>query len=88
MGTDQFKIELFDGETGAKVHTIESFSVTTRQWKQIGSILSQYAPGTRQGYARVLRVGGNRPFITYAVLNDGATPGERTGDGAFIASAP
>jgi hypothetical protein len=42
----------------------------------------------RQGYARVVRVSGNNSFIAYAVINDGAAPGERTGDGAFIASSP
>lgn len=25
------------------------------------------------------------PFITYAVINDGRAPGERSGDGAYIA---
>ena len=41
-----------------------------------------------QGYARVTKVFGSNRFVTYAVINDGATPGERTGDGAFIASSP
>jgi hypothetical protein len=51
-------------------------------------ILSQYAPGVTQGYARITRTGGNNPFIAYAVINDGGAPGQRSGDGAFIASAP
>jgi hypothetical protein len=36
----------------------------------------------------VTRIEGKNPFIAYAVLNDGGQPGERTGDGAFVASAP
>ena len=44
-------------------------------------------PGT-QGYARVTRVAGSNPFIAYAVINDGGQPGERTGDGAFVAGSP
>jgi hypothetical protein len=51
-------------------------------------ILSQYAPGVTQGYARITRTGGNNPFIAYAVINDGANPGDRSGDGAFIISTP
>ena len=27
---------------------------------------------------------GTAPWIAYAVVNDGASPGERTGDGAYV----
>jgi len=30
---------------------------------------------------------GANPFVAYAVINDGAGPGERTGDGANIDSS-
>ena len=53
------------------------------EWRQFGSILAEYAPGTRQGYAQVRRVSGSNSFILYIVINDGANPGERSGDGAF-----
>ena len=43
--------------------------------------------GVQQGYAQVRRTAGANPFITYAVINDGAGPGERTGDGAYIGSS-
>jgi hypothetical protein len=84
---DVFRIELFEGETGRLANTFE-MTVTSKGWTQIGSILAQHAPGTTQGYARVMRIAGNNPFIAYAVLNDGGQPGQRTGDGAFVASAP
>ena len=84
---DVFRIELFEGGTGRLANTLET-TVRSKGWTQIGSILAQHAPGTTQGYARVTRIAGNNPFIAYAVLNDGGQPGERTGDGAFIASAP
>lgn len=38
-------------------------------------------------YARVVLVSGTWPFLAYAVVNDGARPGERTGDGAFVEMA-
>ena len=85
-----FNVDLFNGDTGQRVSTIENISVGRNGWKQIGSILANYAPGVRQGYARVRAAPGTFTFgfITYAVINDGGAPGERTGDGAFIASAP
>lgn len=82
--TDIFKIELFDGATGSMVKTINNVEVEARRWLQLNTILTQ-APGTTQGYAKISRVSGNNPFIAYAVINDGAAPGLRSGDGAFIA---
>jgi hypothetical protein len=85
-GDTPYKIELFNGMTGNKVATVDS--ITPAPWLQLNGILSQYAPGVTQAYARVSRREGYGLFITYAVINDGGAPGERTGDGAFIASSP
>ena len=85
---DTFRIELFNGDTGSKVATVEGINLGANRWVQMGMILSQYAPGVTQGYAQITRTGGNNPFIAYAVINDGAAPGQRSGDGAFISSAP
>ncbi|MCI0724197.1 MAG: SBBP repeat-containing protein [Acidobacteria bacterium] len=81
-----FSIDLYDGNTGAKVTTLTE-TLNARAWKQIGTILTN-APGVTQGYARVTRTSGSNPFITYAVVNDGGQPNQRSGDGAFVASAP
>jgi hypothetical protein len=85
---DTFDIELFDGEFGSKVSTVTGVTVGARRWLQIDSILGRYAPNIRQGYAQVIRTSGSNPFIAYAVINDGAHSGERSGDGSFIASTP
>lgn len=85
---NEFRIELFDGDTGSRVSVIENISLGPEPWKQLGSILAQYSPTTQQSYARVSRTKGGSPFIAYAIINDGGAPGERTGDGAFIASSP
>jgi hypothetical protein len=85
---DVFTIELYNGETGEKIRTIENISVASHRLNQINAILSQYAPGVSHGYACIKRVGGVNPFIAYAVINDGGQPGQRTGDGAYIASTP
>jgi len=80
-----FTIELFDGNGGRKLSTLEGVSLNAKGWTQLPTLM---APGVTQGYARVTRVAGSNPFIAYAVVNDGGQPGERTGDGAFVPSSP
>ncbi|MFN8009086.1 MAG: FG-GAP-like repeat-containing protein [Terriglobia bacterium] len=86
--SDVFRIELFDGNTGQLAATIDNVSLDPSRWTQFNTILSHYAPGVTQGYARLLRTAGSSPFIAYAVINDGGQAGERSGDGAYIASTP
>ena len=83
-----FTVELFDGETGVKVNTIEGITLKARSWMQFESLLARYAAGITQAYARVTRTGGSNAFITYAVISDGGQPGERSGDTAFVFSSP
>ena len=85
---DRFSIELFDGDSGQRISTVEGIEVGPKRLLQIGSLFAKYAPATRQGYVRVSRTSGNNPFIAYSVINDGASPGQRTGDGAFLSSSP
>ena len=80
---DVFRVELFDGERGEKVQTLDGITLVAKHWIQISSILSK-SPGTTQGYARITRVSGSNPFIAYGVINDGGSPGVRSDDGAFI----
>ena len=82
-----YAIDLYDGDTGGKVNTIENLSLAAGQWMQIGSILANFTSGVSNGYAHVRSSYPNK-FISYAVINDGSSPGERTGDGAFIAGSP
>jgi len=84
--SNTFVIDLYDGASGAKVKTLDPITLPARGWIQIGTILTN-APGVQQGFAQVRRTAGANPFITYAVINDGAGPGERTGDGAYIGSS-
>ncbi|MEW5980597.1 MAG: SBBP repeat-containing protein, partial [Acidobacteriota bacterium] len=84
-----FMIDLYDGDTGLKAASIEGIAFASERWMQLGSILRSYAPGTRQAYAHVRWVGGaSSIYFVYATLNDGAAPGERTGDGAFLSGLP
>ena len=79
-----FSLEIYDGETGLLVTTIATRPIPARGWHQINGILGSYAPETRQGYVRILKVSGENPFLAYGVVNDGRAPGERSGDGAYL----
>ena len=81
---DGFRLEIFDGDTGALVRTVDGLSLASRRWMQINAVLSQYAPGTGNAYLRITRTSGTNPYLAYGVINDGAVSGERSGDGAFL----
>ena len=76
-----YDIDIYDGATGLKVTTL-SREVPANQWAQIGMILEKAK--ISQGYAHVKRATGANDFITYAVINDGGRPDERSDDGAFV----
>ena len=82
-GEISVRIELFDGETGAKAGEIVR-TVPARQLAQVDSPLAALPAPPRQGYARVTRLSGTGRFVAYAVVNDGASPGEGSGDGSFV----
>jgi hypothetical protein len=79
-------LNLYDGNTGQQVTTL-TVTLPPKRWTQLGVVLT-HAAGVTQGYASVTRISGTNPFVAYAVINDGAQPYERSGDGAFVASAP
>ncbi|HET6961934.1 MAG TPA: hypothetical protein VFJ27_05545, partial [Terriglobia bacterium] len=84
---NRFTIELFDGKTGNQVGRVDGVTVNPQGSFQLNSPLSDYASNVTQGYARVVP-SNSEPFVAYAVVIDGARPGERTGDGSLIRSSP
>jgi hypothetical protein len=40
--------------------------------------------GVANGWVVIRRTTGTAPWLAYGVVNDGGTPGERTGDGAYV----
>ena len=86
----QMQIQIYDGDTGQLVATVNDANtgVAAGAFRQINSILAIYAPATKQAYARVKQTAGNNSNILDAVVNDGAQPGQRSGDGAVIPMAP
>jgi hypothetical protein len=83
--TDVFHVDLYDGATGQKAGETDA-TVPAKGFVQIGTILAAYAPGVTSGYAKVTRTSGNNPFVSYAVINDGGQPNQRSGDGAFVSA--
>ena len=84
-----FELDIYDGETATLVKTVTmedeaNVMVPARGFRQVNAILRAHAPGTTQGYVRIRKVSGANPFLAYGVVNDGGSPGQRTGDGAYI----
>jgi glucose/arabinose dehydrogenase len=78
-------VEFFDGDTGLSAGfqnvTLDALRPT---WVQLNSPLA--ARGIRTGYVHVRApVGNSSRFIVYGVVNDGAAPGQGTGDGSYLA---
>ncbi len=79
-----FNLDIYDGNSGLLINTVSGLRVVARRWFQLNSLLANYAPGTTQGYVQIRKISGNNPFLAYGVINDGAAPGQRSGDGAYV----
>jgi glucose/arabinose dehydrogenase len=77
-------VDFFDGDTGIlRGSRSVSFIAASLEWLQLNAPLS--ALGIRNGYVRVRAPAGNPwPFFAYGVVNDGAAPGQGTGDGSYL----
>ena len=85
-----FEIDIYDGETATLSKTVtmaeeDNLVVPAKGFKQINQVL-KHAPGTTQGYIKIRKAMGTsaNPYLAYGVVNDGGSPGQRTGDGAYI----
>ena len=78
-------VDFFDGDTGLLAGTRDvTLNATVPDWIQLDAPLSTL--GVRNGYARVSsRPGSFGSFFVYGVVNDGALPGQGTGDGSYLA---
>ena len=82
-GPVTLQLRFFDGEMGGlESGGTETITLTPGAWYQYSNILR--AKGIANGWVHVIRTSGSASWIAYAVINDGANPGERTGDGAYV----
>ena len=76
------RVDVFDGLTGRLAWKSGPLELGPLGWAQLDRVLA--GAGVTAGIARVYRESGEGRFLVYGVLNDGARPGERTGDGAYL----
>ncbi len=82
-GSVTLEIRSFDGDSGgAERGSPEYVTLSPGRWQQSTNFLKDR--GISNGWVRVTRSVGTAPWIAYGVVNDGANPGERTGDGAYV----
>ena len=82
-----FRIDLYDGTNGAKVASTVA-TVPARGSVQLDRILRRYAPGVAQGCALVDEDLRSEPLPRLRRPKRRAEPGQRSGDGAYVASVP
>ncbi len=75
------RVDVFDAATGALAGGTD-VTLGGGRWTQLNGILATY--GLSRGLVRVTRSSGTGRFITYGVVNDGATPGAGTSDGSYV----
>jgi hypothetical protein len=89
-GPDTLQHLTYDGDAGGALKGTPAWqTLAPGQHAQVNQILG--SAGIANGWVRVRRVSGTAPWLAYGVVNDGGAPGERTGDGAYVAmdaSAP
>lgn len=82
-GLVSLEVRTFDGDLGGtEVGSAATVTLAPGQWYQYVNFLK--VRGIESGWVKVTRTGGTAPWIAYGVINDGGSPGERTGDGAYV----
>ncbi len=81
---DVFRLQIWNGANGSMAADIPNIVVGAHVLFQINTVLKTYAPLTENAFLLVTRTSGSNPFLVYGVINDGAIPGDRTGDGAYL----
>lgn len=82
-GSVTISLQAYDAEAGGIPRgDPEALTLAPGEWRQLGRFLR--SRGVRNGWVTIDRAAGTAPWLAYGVINDGAFPGERTGDGAYL----
>lgn len=81
-GPVTLELAVHDGSDGGRVRETLTLSVAPGQWIQPGGFFAD--SGVANGYVTITRTEGSAPWLAYGVVNDGGSPGQRTGDGAYV----
>lgn len=82
-GPVTLSILLVDGDSGFPSGAPQTITLASGEWRQLNGVLR--AASLTNGWAEITKTGGGR-FISYGVLNDGASSGGGTSDGSFLGS--
>ena len=85
-GPVTLRLQVHDGNAGGTVRG-EPIDVVLdyRGWKQFNDVLR--GVGVTEGWVEITRLSGTAVWLAYGVVNDGAYPGQRTDDGAYVPMA-
>ncbi|MCL4807422.1 MAG: VCBS repeat-containing protein [Thermoanaerobaculia bacterium] len=81
----EVRVRLFDAE--GRVAATRDLDLRTSDWTQLNSVFSSLAPGLTEGW---IHVGSGSPaaaVVSVSTVNDGAEPGQGSGDGAVFLGA-
>jgi PKD repeat protein len=79
-----YEIEVYDASSGSGApKQILETTLLGGEWHQFSSIL--FGAGVTNGYVRVKPHGTTSDYVVYGILNDGASPDQRTSDGSYVA---
>lgn len=81
-GAVTLQLQVLDGVNGGPAGAPLNVTLEPGKWAQPPGFFAQ--AGVRSGDVRVVRVSGTNAWSAYGVVNDGASPGEGTGDGSFV----
>ena len=79
------RLEIYDGDTGTLAIRRDLGLYQPNEWRQIDRVLTTYAPGVTNGYARLTVTEGDGTFFAYGVNNDGPAANTGTSDGSYVA---
>jgi hypothetical protein len=85
-GSVTLRLDVHDGLAGGVVRGAPvTISLGPSEWRQVNGILR--SAGVTEGWVEITRESAAGSWSAYGVVNDGAYPGERTGDGAYVPMA-
>jgi len=85
-GSVTLRLDVHDGLAGGVVRGAPvTISLGPSEWRQVNGILR--SAGVTEGWVEITRESAAGSWFAYGVVNDGAYPGERTGDGAYVPMA-
>ena len=86
-GSVNLRVDVHDGLAGGVVRGAPmTISLGPLEWRQVNGILR--SAGVAEGWVEITSESAAGLWFAYGVVNDGAYPGERTGDGAYVPGIP